>query len=243
LSATSKDRFLNGRLTIRQSKDGFRAGLDAVMLAASVPAKPGETALELGSGNGIASLCLFARVPACDVTGVEIDRDLVALANDNARQNNAPEHVRFVEGDVRALPSALRREFMHVFCNPPFHRDSLPRSPVAERARASHDGEGLADWIGQGLTRTASNGTFTLILSADRLADVVAHVPRNGVSIVPLWPHENEAAKRILVQVKKSSAEPWRLWPGLVLHERTGGYTNAADRVLRGEAALDFESR
>ena len=59
------DGFLGGRLTIAQPKDGFRAGHDAVLLAAAVPARTGETILELGSGSGIASLCLAARVAGC----------------------------------------------------------------------------------------------------------------------------------------------------------------------------------
>src|SRR3569832_1863017 len=78
---SASDKFLNGRVIVRQPETGFRAGLDAVMLAAAVPG--GATALELGTGAGTASLCLAARLTSITITGIEIDRDLVQLANGN----------------------------------------------------------------------------------------------------------------------------------------------------------------
>src|SRR5262249_33726755 len=59
---TTTDRFLDGRLRLQQPTRGFRAGLDAVVLAAAVPAEGGDSVLELGAGCGTATLCLAARV-------------------------------------------------------------------------------------------------------------------------------------------------------------------------------------
>jgi len=84
----SEDGFLGGRLIIAQPRAGFRAGHDAVLLAAAVPAKPGQRVLELGSGSGVASLCLAARVADVSVVGIEIDAELVRLANENAARNS-----------------------------------------------------------------------------------------------------------------------------------------------------------
>ena len=46
------DDFLGGRLSIWQPRDGYRAGVDPVLLAASVPARAGQSVLELGCGTG-----------------------------------------------------------------------------------------------------------------------------------------------------------------------------------------------
>ena len=81
------ETFLDGRVRVDQPQTGFRSGLDAVMLAAAVPAKAGQIALELGSGSGAASLCLASRMPDLAVTGVEIDTSLAACANSNAATN------------------------------------------------------------------------------------------------------------------------------------------------------------
>jgi tRNA1(Val) A37 N6-methylase TrmN6 len=229
------DMFLDGRVRVTQPEAGFRAGLDAVMLAAGIPASKGQTALELGSGAGTVSLCLAARVPGLAVTGVEIDASLVALAQANAAANGVD--VRFVAADIFALPSELKRDFDQVFCNPPFHGEGQV-SPDAARATALMDGGKLSDWLKLGLQRTVSGGYFTAILRADRLNEALAALPERGVCALPLWPRAGEAPKRVIVQARKGSGAPFALLPGLVLHQENGGWTNESEAVLRRGEAL-----
>lgn len=238
------DGFLDGRVRVRQFSRGFRSGLDAVMLAAAIPAKSGDAVLELGSGAGVASLCLAARVPDCAITGVEIDPDLASLANDNAAANGARDRVRFVRGDVLNLPPELRTTFDHVLCNPPFHDPDGDKSPNETRALALHDSGNLSDWLKVGLKRTASNGTFTAIVRADRLSEAFDALPGQGVRVFPFWPRRDEPAKRVIIQVQRDKRAPLALLFGLVLHETDGRYTPEADAILRGRAALEIaESR
>lgn len=242
MNAVRDDRFLDGRVRVRQPENGFRAGLDAVMLAAAVPAKAGETALELGAGSGAASLCLAARVEGLTVEGIEIDEGLAAIANANAAANGMDDRVSFVAGDALGPPSELRHPFDHVFCNPPFHSGEGTVSPDAARTLALHDDGRLADWLAAGLRRTASGGTFTVILRADRLRVALHALPLHGVAIFPLWPHAGEAAKRTILQMKCGSRAPIALLPGLVLHEADGRYTREADAVLREGGRLSLRS-
>ncbi len=229
------DSFLDGRVRVAQPEGGFRAGLDAVMLAAGVPARSGHTALELGSGVGTVSLCLASRVPGISVIGVEQDVGLVRLAGENAAANGA--EARFVAGDVFALPTELKRDFDQVFCNPPFHGEGQA-SPDAARAIALMDGGSLRDWLKVGLQRTVSGGYFTAILRADRLNEALAALPEKGVLAFPLWPHAGEAPKRVIVQARKGSSAPFALLPGLVLHSADGGWTPESDAILRRGEAL-----
>ncbi|MEI9888223.1 MAG: DUF2007 domain-containing protein [Rhizomicrobium sp.] len=236
----TEDRFLGGRLTLRQLAGGFRAGLDAVMLAAAVPARDGDEVLELGSGAGTASLCLAARVAGARVVGAEIESELVTLSNGNAGANGMGERVVFVTVDALSLPADMKRDYAHVMCNPPFHTQDGARSPDAMKAGATHDDGSLAEWLNVGARRTAPGGSFTCILRADRMAEALSALPATGVSVFPLYPRAGEAAKRIVVQVKKASRAPLAMLAGLVLHEADGSYTAAADAVLRGEAALSL---
>ena len=52
-SNTTADEFLGGKLLIKQPRNGYRAGIDPVLLAASVNAKAKQTVLELGCGVGV----------------------------------------------------------------------------------------------------------------------------------------------------------------------------------------------
>jgi tRNA1(Val) A37 N6-methylase TrmN6 len=232
-----EDRFLGGRVSMQQPEAGFRSGLDAVMLAAAVAAHTGDTVLELGSGAGVASLCLAARVEDCDIVGVEIDAALTDMANANAHMNGAT--ARFVCADVFALPQELKRDFSHVFCNPPFHGDG-ESSPDASRALALQDGGRLGDWLALGLKRTISNGTFTTIIRADRLGEALTALPAAGLTIFPLWPKADAEAKRLILSVAKDSRAPLRILPGLVLHESNGGWTPGADEVLSDGKGIDL---
>jgi len=234
----SEDRFLGTRVIVRQPDSGFRAGLDAVMLAAAVPAAGGSDLLELGAGAGTASLCLARRVDTARIKGIEIDPALADLANTNARENGMADRVGFVAADVFALPACYRRPFDHVFCNPPFHGPDGETAPDPARARALQDGGKLTAWLAAGLKRTVSGGTFTAILRADRLAEALGALPERGVAVFPLWPRAGVAAKRVIVQARQGSRAPLQLLAGLTLHREDGSYSSEADAVLRDGGAL-----
>jgi tRNA1Val (adenine37-N6)-methyltransferase len=208
-----------------------------VMLAAAVPAHAGDHVLELGAGAGAASLCLAARVAFCRVTAVEIDAALAGLIRGNAELNGAS--VEAVCADIFALPPELKREYAHVFCNPPFHEGQA--SPDEARDRALRDAGRLGDWLELGLKRTVSGGTFTTIIRADRMGEALSLLPVRGVSVLPLWPRADVPAKRVIIQAVKGARSALTMLPGLVLHEGDGRYTQAADAILRGGAALSME--
>src|SRR6266508_1946551 len=83
----TEDAVLGGRLRLAQPKRGHRVGHDAILLAAACPARAGERTVDLGAGVGAAGLALAARVDGVEVTLVEIDARLAALASENARRN------------------------------------------------------------------------------------------------------------------------------------------------------------
>ena len=227
--------FLDGRVLVEQPDTGFRSGTDAVMLAAAVPARAGQSVLELGTGSGTASLCLAHRVSGLTLTGIEIDGDVAALA-----ARNAGTRARMVRADIFDLPTELRRDFDHVFANPPFHEGGQ-QSPDPARARALSDDGSLAQWLSTGLQRTVSGGFFTAIIRADRLPEALAALGQKGVNLLPLWPRAGMPAKRAILLARKGSRAPFHLLSGLVLHEADGRYTDETQAILRDGCALAME--
>ena len=115
---TSNDAFLGGRLWLRQPRKGYRAGIDPVLLAASVPAKAGQSVLDLGCGIGAALYSLSTRVEGLTLTGLELHPATAELARVNAAENGFDATI--VTGDIAAMPSELKaRRFDHVLTNPP----------------------------------------------------------------------------------------------------------------------------
>ncbi|HHI82565.1 MAG TPA: methyltransferase, partial [Rhizobiales bacterium] len=86
-SSLTEDAFLGGRLKVLQPEKGFRAGIDSVFLAATIPCGPGETLFEAGIGAGVAALCVAARVADIHITGVEIAARYAMMAEKNFRNN------------------------------------------------------------------------------------------------------------------------------------------------------------
>lgn len=203
---TRTDGFLGGRLRIAQPARGYRAGADAVMLAAAVKARPGQSALELGCGAGAALLCLGARVPGLALTGLERDAAYAAMARDNAAANAIP--ARILTGDLAALPAALRAEsFDHVMANPPFFAAGTP-SPDALRAAARHEETPLGLWVDAGLRRLRPGGWLTLIHLAERLGDLLAALGGRAVAvtILPVAPRQGREAGRIIITARRARA-------------------------------------
>jgi tRNA1Val (adenine37-N6)-methyltransferase len=236
-SDVTEDGFLDRCLTIRQPRQGFRAGHDSVLLAAAVPAEPDDTFLELGSGVGVASLCLATRVPQCRITGIEIDPGLNALANENARRNGFGDRVTFLTGDVCKHDFGADR-YDHVFLNPPFHPDTGRPSPNDTRARAMYDdGKVLDEWTKRALALVKSGGVVTVILRADRL-DAWRGNMDGAVTVLPLAPRTGEAPKRILAQVRADKPSSFHVCDAFVLHRADGKPTAEAEGVLRHLAPL-----
>ncbi|MBX3496166.1 MAG: methyltransferase [Parvibaculum sp.] len=246
--ATTDDGFLGNRLKLLQPEKGYRAGIDAVLLAAAVPAREGERALEAGAGVGVASLCLAARVPGLEVAGLELQPELVGLAGQNIERNGMGDRVSIVEGDIGLSPrdlAALGLEpngWHHVFANPPFHDPATsPAPPDAGKAQAHLTlGSDLDDWVRFCCTMARPRGIVTFIHRADALADLLAAMTGHlgGIEVFPLWPAAGKSASRVIVRGQRDSKAPLSLRAGLVLHGRDGRFTDRTEAILRGGEAL-----
>lgn len=246
-TALTQDGLIGRRVLLSQPRHGYRAGSDAILLAAAVTARPGETVLDAGAGVGAVGLCLAWRCPELTVRGLELQPDLVALGRGNIAANGLSQRVDIRPGDIRQPPPEIGQTvFDHTVCNPPFyaHGDASP-SPDKSKARAHGEGETpLRDWLAFCLRRTAPGGSITLIHRSDRLATLLSGLAQGAGDIVvfPLWSRPDRPAKRVIVQARVQGKGPTILHPGLCLHDANGGDTEQARAVLRHGAALNLTS-
>lgn len=243
----TEDVFLGGRLRLLQPRRGYRAATDPVLLAAAVPARPGESVLDLGCGAGTASLCLGWRVAGLRLHGVELQPAYADLARRNAARSGIALEV--TEADIRTLPAALRaRSFDHVVANPPWYPPDGPAAADPGRAIALQQAAPTAAWVDAGLRRLKPGGRLSMIHLAAQLPALLAALDgRAGVSVLPLLPREGRDAGRILLQARKGGRAAFRLCAPLVLH--AGGahlqdgedFTDQAQAILRHAAALTLD--
>ena len=242
---TIRSGFLGGRLSLAQPRRGYRAGMDAALLAAACDAKAGQRVVEAGCGAGAALLSAAVRRPESIFVGIERDPDALVLCRDNIAANGLSERVQALGGEVSRKLSALGLEpFDAALANPPFFDDpDAIRGPAPEREGAWIADGGLEAWTRFLLKAVREGGTITLIHRADRLADILALLGKGAGSfrIRPVQPFADEPAKRVLVRAVKTGKAPLALLPPFVLHDRSGGkHTEEADAILRGEAPISW---
>ncbi len=244
-TALSCDAFLGGRVQLWQPQTGYRAGVDPVLLAASVPAKRGQSVLDLGCGVGAAALCLGERVAGLQLTGVEIQPEYADLA-----RRNGGEDFHVVTCDLTDMPLDLRqRQFDHVIANPPYFKTTARRAARdAGRETALGEATPLSDWVKVAAKRLTPKGYAHFIHRAERLPDLLTamHACLGSVEVLPLSPRVGRAAELVIVRARKSGRASFRLHAPLVMHEGArhlndgDSYVPAIRDVLRRGAALKF---
>ena len=233
------DHLLNEAVKITQPVDGYRVGTDAVLLAAAINTSTGRI-LDLGAGVGGVCLCLAHRHPEIQVTAVEKNADLAALAQENAENNGVATRVRVLTTDIRDIPPVLAGSFDHVVSNPPYHNSHGTR-PQNDARAAAHMGDDteMADWVRTAVWAAKPRARISFICRADRVPELITLFAAAGAGealLYPLWPRHTSPAGRVIVQVRRDVDGPGAILPGLVLHRDDGGFTEMAERIMAGEA-------
>lgn len=249
------DAFLGGALHILQPKRSYRAGLDAVLLAAACPAGAGagERVIDAGAGVGTVGLCVAQRVEDARVTLVEMEPELADLARQNVERNGLAVRVAVVEADVRDGGRPFHAEagvltagaFAHAVANPPYLSAGEGTEPPDRLKAAAHSmpGDDLDQWVRFLATALTGDGTATMVHRADALSPLLrAFEGRFGaIRVFPVFPREGMAANRIIVHGVKGSRAPLQILPGLVLHGDAHEFRSQAEAILRDGAALMLE--
>lgn len=237
---TTEDSFLSGQVSVRQPRDGYRIGTDAVMLAASISGgRRAVRALDMGAGVGGVSLAVCQRLADIHITAVEQDQVSYFLLCQNIQSNGRAEMIRPLLADVLALSPVLKGSFDQVFANPPFHHGSDAPSRSRRRAQAHYaDDAALANWVATALWAVKPKGRVTFIVRADRTDEVMRALADGGageVLLYPLWSYRGSPAIRMIITARKGVKGGMAVLPGLVLHHPGGALTPEARRVMKGE--------
>lgn len=246
---TTTDAYLDGRIWLSQPARGYRAGLDAIILAAACPAAANAAVLDCGAGVGTVGLAVASRCPAAMVTLVEKSPALAQLAHVNAAENHLGDRVSIVTTDVTSSlslsPALLARAetFDHVVANPPYfdHAQGTRASDTLKDGSHAMPSGTLDDWVRFAASMAKPGGTYTLIHRAEALGEILAACQRRfgGLKILPLHTRLDAPATRVVVQGIKGSRAPLALLRGRAVHGADGKvYTAEFEGILRSGAPL-----
>ena len=237
---TNRTWLLGERVLLDQKTEGYRAGLDAVLLAASLRLTKGdERLLDVGCGAGGALLCAAWRCRSAHFTGIERDADMLQLARSNIVLNDFVQRVDSESGDASVRPDALLNAFDHVFSNPPYFRPDAIQDVHPDRAGAYLADVSLEDWFKFMLHTVRPRGRITVIHRAGELARILSFLdPRFGeIEVLPVRPKAGVPAKRVIVTARKGLRRgETLLHDGLTLYNSKGELTERAKAVQSGGA-------
>lgn len=173
------DQFLEGRLKLIQSRDGYRFSIDAVLLSEFVTIRPEDVVVDIGTGCGVILLILLLTKPAGYVFGLEIQKALASQARRNAVLNGFGDKMGIILGDIKNPPMAKKIADV-VICNPPYRKAESGRiNPDQRKAIARHEILASIDDI----LRAAGNllrkkGRLAMIYPSVRLVDILLRMRR-----------------------------------------------------------------
>lgn len=243
--AVTDDAFLGEALMVLQPRAGYRAGVDAVLLAATVAASA-KSVLDVGSGVGVVGLCTARRLDGTSVTLLEREPELSDLARRNIERNGLGDRMTVVTGDVTGPAAALgdlpAEAFDAVLANPPFHiagNGTPAGAPLKDVSHAMPVGQ-LDSWVRFAARMARPGGTLTMIHKADATAEILAAFARRfgGVTLCPIQARAGESAIRVLVRGIKGSRAPLTIAPPLILHDDGHAFRPEVAAILRHGAPL-----
>jgi tRNA1(Val) A37 N6-methylase TrmN6 len=245
----SDDAFLGGRLRLLQPKKGFRAGIDSVLLAASITACSGDSVLDVGTGAGAVLFCLMNRVPSLRATGIELQEEYYSLALKNSEKNNLK--AKILLGDFQSLENDFKDcNFDHIFFNPPYYSErTYKKSGNSALELANIEKPGMLEkMLRFSLKRCKPYGYITLINRPARLGAILSVLEKGAgdIKILPILSSGRNAVFRMIVRAKKSAKGETKLLEGLNLFQtnleekESKKYTLRVIEVLEQGGPLNF---
>ena len=244
----TENSFLDGKLSLFQPIKGFRAGLDSVLLAASVNAQSGEKVLEIGSGIGTVLFCLMNRISGLEATGIEIMEEYHSLSLINAKRNKI--NANLILGDFFTYENLKKKIFDQIFFNPPYYPVSnykISGHKLLDIANIEHPGI-LKKMLNFALKRCKPYGYITLIHRPARISDILSILKNEAgdIKILPIVSSNSKNASRMIIRARKSAKGDTKLLNPLFLYKDSKKmgpkkkYTSEIQNILRNGHGLNF---
>ena len=189
---------------IIQRKGAFCFGMDAVLLSGFAVVKPGETALDLGTGTGIIPILLEAKTPGRHFTGLEIQEESADMARRSVAYNRLEEKVEIVTGDIKEAGRLFKlASFDVITSNPPYMNSA----------------HGLKNPVGR----------FYMVHRPRRLVEILDTFTRHGLEpkrMKFVHPYADREANMVLIEAVRGGGALMKVESPVVVFDENGQYSD-----------------
>ena len=221
----------NGYRIIQNSRK-FCFGMDAVLLSGFARVKPGERALDLGTGTGIIPILLRGKTEGRDFTGLEIQEESADMARRSVAYNHLEESVSIVTGDIKEAAALFgAASFDVVTCNPPYMTGNHGLvNPEQPKAVARHEILcTLEDVVGQTARVLRPGGRFYLVHRPFRLAEILTLLVRYKLEpkrMRLVYPFVDKEPNMVLIEALSGGKSRITVEKPLIVYKKQGVYTD-----------------
>ena len=175
LSDEAIDDLQLDNLYLIQKKQGFRFGIDAVLLSNFANVKNKHRVIDLCTGTGIVPFLIYGKYKPKEVVGIEIQEDMVEMAIRSSKYNEIEDVVSFKNADLKDLKylSSLGT-FDVLTVNPPYKLNNSGIVNLDDKlAIARHEIMcSLEDVIVASRKLLKDNGRMFIVHRPERLIDI-----------------------------------------------------------------------
>lgn len=216
-----------GGLELIQNPSGFCFGVDAVFLSDFVKVKPGETVLDLGTGNGIIPILLSAKTGGKKFTGLEIQENTADMARRSVAYNHLEDRIEIVTGDIKEAAEIFKPAFFDVITtNPPYMLSQHGlRNPDNAKAIARHEVLcTLDDILRESMRLLQDKGRFYMIHRPFRLTEIM--IKMNHYKIEPkriqfIHPYIDKEPVLVLIEGVRGARSRVTVEPPIIIYDKS----------------------
>ena len=219
-------------LRIIQKTDGFCFGMDAVLLSGFASVKPGERALDLGTGTGIIPLLLSAKTKGDHFTGLEIQTEIMKMAQRSVALNGLEKKIDIIQGDIKEASRIFgAASFDVVTSNPPYMNDAHGlKNPGDVKAISRHEVLcTLEDVVREGTKALKPGGRFYMVHRPHRLAEIITVMRQYKLEpkrMKFVHPFADKDANMVLIEAVRGGGAWLKLEPPVIVYKEPGVYTD-----------------
>lgn len=216
---------------IIQKKDGFCFGMDAVLLSGFAAVKPGEKAIDLGTGTGIIPILLEAKYEGEHYTGLEIQDEVAEMAARSVAINHLEEKVSIVKGDIKEASRLFgAASFDVVTSNPPYMNDSHGlKNPDLPKAIARHEVLCTLDDVAREAAKLLRpGGRFYMVHRPHRLIEIITALTKYKLEpkrMKMVHPFVDKEANMVLIEAVRGGKSMIKVEAPIVVYREPGVYT------------------
>ncbi|WP_160683640.1 tRNA1(Val) (adenine(37)-N6)-methyltransferase [Clostridium sp. C2-6-12] len=233
---TIDDLQLKG-LELIQKKDGFKFGVDAVLLSDFANVKTKHRVMDLCTGTGIVPFLIYGKYNPQSIYGLEIQEDMIDMAKRSVKLNALEKKLFFINEDLKNIEFLKTIEKFDVLTvNPPYKLNSSGiLNPNDKLAIARHEVLcNLEDVISAARILLKDNGRMFMVHRPERLADIFMLMRKYKIEpkrVKMIHPKIGKAPNIVLVEGQRDGGAYLKWDPPLYVYDENGKYTKEIDLI------------